>query len=115
MLPMAHSKFKPAVPAMLPAVRSFTSSHPYMKACHVDEVGVNQVTTSACGTMVSGWSFIFPLQNFTVPKYAMHVKNLPPAELFGHIVHHDMLEPISKLGSISTALRIGYTITLESK
>ena len=64
---------------------------------------------------MTGWSFVFPQENYRVPKYSMHLKSFPAARLFGRVVHEHMLEGVTKLSSISNSERAGYTLTLESR
>lgn len=108
---MAHPQFQPILPSMIAKFPLPMSNNEIAK--RVSDVGVNTVTT--CGNVITGWSFVFPQENYSVPKYAMHLKSFPASRLFGRVIREQMLEGVNKLSSISNSERAGYTLTLESR
>lgn len=59
------------------------------------------------------WGLIFMLERFCDPKYAMHLKGLPPAFLFGHVLEGS--EALLDLSRAPIPKRLAYTFSLESK
>lgn len=109
---MKHPDFQPVVPSM---AGKHPNRHAPMKAIRPGEVGVVQVNrTAACKNMVIDWSFVFPLEKFENFQYE-HVKNENENELFGYVVHDQMMESVVMLSSIRSADRQEYTITIESR
>ena len=60
-------------------------------ASEVNEVGVMNITMS--GETVVYWSLIFPLRGFRLPVNALHLRKEKANQLFGHVVHRQMLQP----------------------
>ena len=107
---MANSQFQPASTAnMLAANQNKTT-----KAEKMVEVGVLAIKDSTGNAPAAAWSLVFPLENFQNPTYKDHVKNNEANELFGCVVHRQMLESVSKLSKVSTAERANFKLTLES-
>lgn len=107
---MARPQFQPVLPDM---VASFPRHLPDNEiACNLGDVGVNTISTTE--NAVTGWSFVFPLENYKDPKFARHLKTLPSARLFGRVLHLKMLDAISQLCCTSRSDRAGYSVTLES-
>ena len=109
MFPMARPQFKPVLPDM---VAKF-SRHVLDNEIACNFVGVNTISTS--DNALTGWSFLFPLENYKDPKYAMHLKTLPSARLFGRVLNLKMLDSISQLCVTSKSSRAGYSVILESR
>lgn len=111
---MANPQFQPVEPEMI-------ANFPHLQESAVDEtarrftdVGVNTVNMTVDKLVVTGWNFVFLLENYAVPKYAMHLKSLR-ARRFGRVVHHQMLDEVNKLSLTNKSERTGYTLTLESR
>ena len=104
---MAHPQFQPAsiVASML-----LDQNKSAAKANEMDEIGVLSIANSSGVS----WSFIFPLEGFGKPKYKNHVQKVITNELFGRVVHRQMLEPVAKLSAVPTAERTNLKLTLES-
>lgn len=108
MIPMANSSFNPKSGASCSAVNPLHRS-----ASSLNEVGFTAVKPSP--TLGFGWSFVFPLQNYNVPKYEPYVKNLATNKFFGHVVLNSMLDSIIQISSLTGSARVGYSMTLESR
>ena len=52
-----------------------------------------------------GWSFLFPLHNYSDPDYVSCIKSIPPAHLFGHFYKNCLLSFFSKILSASEVER----------
>ncbi len=102
-------------PSLVPEVENLVDAQIYSRerANQMDEVGLGFFKMSS--DKVTGWSFIFPLENFQNRKYVAHVKNVSACALFGRVISHQMLEYVTKLSSTKESERSGYTITLESQ
>ena len=107
---MSNAQFQPSVPKgenLVDDAKVF--------AHQLNEIGILGV--KICNFKVTGWSFIFPLENFQYRKYYRgHLGNASVCPLFGRVVScsHQRLEYVRKLSSWGTE-RSGYTITLESQ
>ncbi len=114
--PMCSAKFQPAVPSMArldPAKtlqQETSSSHVLLLA---NQVRIALVKTSS--DKVTGWTFIFPLEEFQNPKFDVHVKQFMGSQLFGRIASHRMMEAVTQLSLTKKTDRTGYMITLESQ
>lgn len=81
------------------------------------EVGITSVNVSSTwNNQVTGWSFVFILDdNETFVERENLPENVSNSELFGNVVHHQMLQPMIQLSRVSKAERPSYTFTLESR
>ena len=114
LVPMANPQFKPNVTGMLAANQNVV----FARAGQEDEVGLMKIKNSSgkkTPVAVIGWSFIFPLKDFGKPAHKKHVKQAIANELFGRVVNHQMMEPVTKLSAVPNAERKNLKITLESR
>ncbi len=111
LFPITNQQFQPEIPNV---IDTNTSSTYVFKADVIDEIGITLVKTSS--GKVTGWSFVFPLEEFRNPKNEIHVKKLLANDLFGRVISHQMLESVTKL-SLTTikSERTNYTVTIESQ
>ena len=103
---MANSSFNPISSTLL-------ETDKVKSASSLNEVGLTTIKHHSQKGF--GWSFIFPLENYTIPKYSMHVRDSANNMLFGNVIQSNMLDPIIKLSSSSVSERVGYSMTLESR
>lgn len=108
LFPMINPEFVPAVPSMTEQMDSWMQP-----ANDMDEVGITLI--KSLGDKITHWSFVFILED--KEDFQSH-ENLPKAvtdnELFGHVIHHHMLEPLIRLSLSSKSDRSDYLMTLES-
>ena len=83
-------------------------------ASEVNEVGMMRITMSARNQVV-GWSLIFTLRDFRLFKNALHYKKQRANQLFGHVVHRQMLQPLIHLSAAPGAGRRHLKLTIESR
>jgi hypothetical protein len=91
-------------------------------AQQLNEIGI--LSGNISSDKVTGWSFIFPLENFRNKKFTEQVKKVSKCPLFGRVVScshqtkspaDHQLECVTKLSSTKETERSGYKITLESQ
>ena len=106
---MKNPQFVPAVPSVTEQMDSWTSA-----AKEIDEVGITMI--KSLGVKITDWSFVFILEE--KEDFQSH-ENLPKSltenELFGHVIHHYMLEPLLRLSLSSKSGRRNYLMTLEAQ
>lgn len=109
--PMSNAQFQPSVPSMkcFDATQKSNIGHVLL---------ANQMRIALVKTLserVTGWSFIFPLEDFQNPKNEIFIKQFTASQLFGRVISHQMMEFVAKLSLASKIERTGCTITLESQ
>ena len=84
-------------------------------AQQLNEIGI--VGGNISSDKVTGWSFIFPLENFQNKKFTEQVKKVSMCPVVGRVVScsHQKLECVTKLSLTKETERSGYKITLESQ
>ncbi|XP_046447948.1 uncharacterized protein LOC124196775 [Daphnia pulex] len=110
LFPITNQQFQPEIPNAIDTNKMSTYD---LKADLIDEVGITLVKTSS--GKVTGWSFVFPLEEFRNPKNEIHVKKLLANDLFGRVISHNMLESVTKLSLTNKLERTNYTVTIESQ
>ena len=109
---MTHPQFQPSstVASMLTTNLNKTIT----KADELDEVGVLSIKYSSGENPAFSWSFIFPLEGFGKPTYRTQIQKAVANQLFGRVLHRQMMEPMTKLSTVPIAERKNVKVTLES-
>lgn len=94
----------------LPMIPNFQVKPQYL-ANNVGDVGVTLMTLS--GGRVTGFSLIFPFENFQDAKFVDHVKCIPRAFLLGRITNQLGLECINKVAATKNSDRHGFKFDLR--
>ena len=112
--PMDCSRFKPSVRSMREDEKSDAVTAAFRK---VNEVRVMDLTkfTMSGETRVMYWSLIFPLKGFRLHVNALRLMKQKANQLFGHVVHRQMLQPFIHLSAAPLAERRHLKPTLESR
>ena len=117
--PMRNAQFQPSLDPQeknfVDATQQKSNNGRVVFANQMAEVGLLFENEQVSSDSVTGWSFIFPLENFQNQKYAAHVKEVSECVLFGRVISRQMMEIVTKLSSTKGTERSGFTITLESQ
>ncbi len=117
--PMSNAQFQPSLDPQeknfVDATQQKSNNGRVVFANQMEEVGLLFENEQVSSHSFTGWSFIFPLENFQNQKNVAHVRDVSECVLFGRVISRPKMRTVTKLSSTKESQRSGYTITLESQ
>jgi hypothetical protein len=116
---MSNAQFQPSLDPQeknfVDATQQKSNNGRVVFANQMEEVGLLFENEQVSSPSFTGWSFIFPLENFQNQKNVAHVRDVSECVLFGRVISRPKMRTVTKLSSTKESQRSGYTITLESQ
>ena len=94
----AENKFSSVMRELQNSCNLFATPKEKDVAHSYGQLGVTMLTTDKNSGLLTGWSFLFPLENFCNPSHAAITSAIPPAFLFGRrrlLVWSNLIQSIS--------------------